>query len=50
MGNPNMKGKIVDNDNVTSCYYDSNQNLCKPKEDIHCLSRLVIPNPIPLCS
>jgi len=49
-GNPNMKGKIVDNDNVTSCYYDSNKNLCKPKENIYCLSRLVIPNPLPLCN
>jgi len=48
--NPNLKGKVVDNDNVTSCYYDRNSNLCKPRENIKCFDRLVIPNNLPLCN
>jgi len=48
--NKNLKGKVVDNDNVTSCYYDRNSNLCKPKENIKCFDRLVIPNNLPLCN
>jgi len=36
-GNPNLKGAVVDNDNLFSCNYDSNNSkLCKPKE-LNCI-------------
>jgi len=38
LSNPNLKGAIVDNDNILYCNYDySNKNLCLPRESIKCL-------------
>jgi len=31
-GNKNVKGKILTNKSLESCYYDENAKLCKPKE------------------
>jgi len=48
--NPNLKGAIVDNDNIRDCYYDySNSNLCLPRESIKCIDRLSVKPQFPLC-
>jgi len=34
--NLNIKGKILDLDNLEECYYNTKYSLCKPKDDLYC--------------
>jgi len=50
-GNPNLKGPIVDNDNVSLCVYDyTNKNLCLPRENVKCIESYTMKPDFPLCN
>jgi len=48
--NPNLKGEVVDNDNIYTCFYDRSNKICKPRENIKCFDNLVVPNNLSLCN
>eukprot|EP00833_Pecoramyces_ruminatium_P001468 jgi/Orpsp1_1/1175500/evm.model.c7180000054105.1 len=50
-GNPELKGAIVDNDNISQCFYDyNNENLCLPRENVKCLEAFTSKPNFPLCN